>query len=331
MSLTAEFPEVPLILMSSFFDLFLFFLVEFGTPLEDARRRDCTINALYFNLDTMKMEDPTEMGLNDLKSRIVRTPTDPEVTLSEDPLRVLRLIRFASSLDFALDDSICSAFRNKVLLDALKLKVSRERIRIEMDKMMALEKRKCENAVSRILEVDGLMNIVLFDEHQWRTYEALQTPALSARYAFYFVQNGFFGPVDPLMKRLKWPAKRTQTVKNMLRALTRLRQIKDKPKREILLWAGEFEFVYDRVLEMERFFDAAHVDSCTEHLERENVCKRLSTGPLLRGDEIETLANVKNREIGSALRRLREWQMTAPLENLDREHAIQFIATQKSS
>ena len=71
--------------------------VEFGTPEEDAYRRDFTVNSLFYNLQSRKVEDWTNKGVNDMKLKIIRTPLDPNITFRDDPLR---LVRPASIYDF---------------------------------------------------------------------------------------------------------------------------------------------------------------------------------------------------------------------------------------
>lgn len=73
----------------------------FGTPLEDAERRDLTINSLFYNLRTRLIEDQTGKGLADLgfvpgQPRKIRTPLEPVKTFHDDPLRVVRAVRFAA-------------------------------------------------------------------------------------------------------------------------------------------------------------------------------------------------------------------------------------------
>lgn len=70
-------------------------VIEIGSPEEDALRRDLTINALFYNINEQKVEDFTGKGLEDLQNGIIRTPLDPLQTFLDDPLRVLRTIRFA--------------------------------------------------------------------------------------------------------------------------------------------------------------------------------------------------------------------------------------------
>ncbi|KDO20956.1 hypothetical protein SPRG_14048 [Saprolegnia parasitica CBS 223.65] len=108
-----------------------------ATPTEDALRRDITINALFFNLSTMTIEDCTGQGLADLAAKRVRTPLPPLETFLDDPLRVLRAIRFACHYNFTLDDALLDAAKDKRVQDALAHKVSRERIGIEVRKMLA--------------------------------------------------------------------------------------------------------------------------------------------------------------------------------------------------
>ncbi|KAL0950683.1 hypothetical protein HGRIS_007462 [Hohenbuehelia grisea] len=110
--------------------------VAFGTPLQDALRRDITINALFYNIHTRTVEDFTEKGLDDLRSGIVRTPLAPTETFHDDPLRVVRCIRFASRFGFDMVPELEAAARDPITHEALKSKVSRERIGEEITKMM---------------------------------------------------------------------------------------------------------------------------------------------------------------------------------------------------
>ncbi|KFY88970.1 hypothetical protein V500_06019 [Pseudogymnoascus sp. VKM F-4518 (FW-2643)] len=110
--------------------------MEFGTAREDALRRDATINALFYNIHTDEVEDFAG-GLADLDARLIRTPLEPHQTFVDDPLRVLRLIRFASRLNFRIDADSELSMGDPAILDALKLKISRERIGVEIEKMLS--------------------------------------------------------------------------------------------------------------------------------------------------------------------------------------------------
>lgn len=110
--------------------------MEFGTAEEDALRRDATINALFYNLNEAKLEDLTKRGLDDMKQQIIRTPLEPYQTFKDDPLRVLRLIRFASRLGYTIEKETEAAMQNEDISAALKLKISKERVLAELDKML---------------------------------------------------------------------------------------------------------------------------------------------------------------------------------------------------
>src|SRR5688572_14855396 len=82
----------------------------FGTPEEDAFRRDFTINALFYDIATFSIIDYVS-GMDDLRSGIVRSIGDPEVRFREDPVRMLRAIALAARLDFRVDPPILDAIR----------------------------------------------------------------------------------------------------------------------------------------------------------------------------------------------------------------------------
>ena len=110
--------------------------IEFGTPEEDAMRRDATVNAMFYNLNTQVIEDFTNRGFEDMAAKIIRTPLEPYQTFKDDPLRVLRLIRFASRLNYTIDPDTQNAMSNDEIGEVLKVKISRERVGIELEKML---------------------------------------------------------------------------------------------------------------------------------------------------------------------------------------------------
>ncbi|KAK2765223.1 hypothetical protein FQN54_008922 [Arachnomyces sp. PD_36] len=109
---------------------------EFGTPEEDALLRDATINALFYNLDKDEVEDFTGKGFYDMAAGIMRTPLDPYQTFMDDPLRVLRMIRFASKLGYTIDDATEKSMRDERVHTALNTKINRQRIGSEAIKLM---------------------------------------------------------------------------------------------------------------------------------------------------------------------------------------------------
>lgn len=127
--------------------------MEFGTPEEDALRRDATINALFYNLATQSIEDFTGRGIIDMQNRIMRTPLAPYQTFKDDPLRVLRLIRFASRLEFEIDQEALEAMKENGVHEALLKKISRERVGVEIGKMF---KGPHPNRASVLIYENGL-------------------------------------------------------------------------------------------------------------------------------------------------------------------------------
>jgi poly(A) polymerase len=111
--------------------------VTFGDDIEvDLSRRDFTVNALALRLPEMALVDPFG-GLDDLVAGRLRTPLDPEVSFSDDPLRMLRAARFAARFGLRPDEALVDAVRTGHGRLAI---VSAERVRDELDKIMVLEK-----------------------------------------------------------------------------------------------------------------------------------------------------------------------------------------------
>jgi len=94
-------------------------VIQIGTPLQDAMRRDLTINAMFYNINSQKIEDHTEKGLFDLKEGICRTPLEPLQTFLDDPLRTIRTIRFANRFEFKIDPKILHAAKDPQVKDCM--------------------------------------------------------------------------------------------------------------------------------------------------------------------------------------------------------------------
>jgi poly(A) polymerase len=130
-------------------------IVEDGTLEDDQNRRDFTINAMALQLnksDFGKLIDPFN-GMDDLEDLIIRTPLDPDITFSDDPLRMMRAIRFSTQLGFDIyDETLMSIAKNK---ERIKI-ISAERIIDELNKIMMAPK---PSIGFKLLEETGLLNI----------------------------------------------------------------------------------------------------------------------------------------------------------------------------
>ncbi len=132
-------------------------IVEDGTLEDDQNRRDFTINAMAICLNSSRfgeLVDPFN-GLADLEDGIIATPLDPEVTFSDDPLRMMRCIRFATQLNFLIEERTFEALEH--MAGRIKI-VSGERIEVELNKIMmsAVPSRGFVD-----LQRCGLLNIIL--------------------------------------------------------------------------------------------------------------------------------------------------------------------------
>lgn len=132
-------------------------LVQNGSLEDDQNRRDFTINALAFSLNKNnygELLDPFG-GLQDLENKIIKTPLDADITYSDDPLRMMRAIRFASQLNFEIEEnSLNSITRNKERINI----ISGERIVEELNKILLSEK---PSVGFLLLYKVGLLDIIL--------------------------------------------------------------------------------------------------------------------------------------------------------------------------
>ena len=132
-------------------------VVENGTLEDDQRRRDFTVNALAVCLNNDRLGELIDPfgGIRDLDAGILRTPLDPDITFSDDPLRMMRAVRFAAQLGFRIaDDTFEAIGRNAKRIEI----VSAERITTELNKIMA---SRNPSLGLKLMQKSGLMQLVM--------------------------------------------------------------------------------------------------------------------------------------------------------------------------
>ncbi|MCF6295545.1 MAG: CCA tRNA nucleotidyltransferase [Flavobacteriaceae bacterium] len=132
-------------------------VVENGTLQDDQNRRDFTINALALDLSEENFGDLLDPfdGLKDLKNKIIRTPLNPDITYSDDPLRMMRAIRFATQLNFTIEEKSLKAItKNSHRIEI----ITKERIVVEINKIL---ESKIPSVGFLLLEQTGLLDYIL--------------------------------------------------------------------------------------------------------------------------------------------------------------------------
>ena len=142
-------------------------IVENGTLEDDQKRRDFTINALAICLNNDRfgeMIDPFN-GIEDLKNKIIRTPLDPHITFSDDPLRMMRAIRFSTQLSFTIEAKTLEAITTNK--DRINI-VSKERVIEELNKIILSDR---PSKGFKLLDKTGLLELIFPELHQMKGRE----------------------------------------------------------------------------------------------------------------------------------------------------------------
>ena len=128
----------------------------FGTIEDDAMRRDLTINSLYYNISTSEIHDYCGFGLSDLKNHIIRTPSNPNTIFSDDPLRILRTIRFATRFNWGVEED---TWMGMIQSAQRILSVAQERVTDEINKILVTDKPSV--GIRRMLNCNKLLEYVM--------------------------------------------------------------------------------------------------------------------------------------------------------------------------
>jgi poly(A) polymerase len=130
-------------------------IVTSGDLDSEVKRRDLTINSLLKNISTGEIIDMTGKGIHDIENGIIRTPLNPDITFKDDPLRMLRAIRFACKYGFKFETEVIKGIKKNA--ERIKI-ISSERIKDELNKI--LESPRPDKGI-RLLKITGLMSHVI--------------------------------------------------------------------------------------------------------------------------------------------------------------------------
>ena len=294
--------------------------VSFGTLKQDVERRDFTTNSLLKNLTSGEILDLTGMGRDDIKKGIVRTPLDPDVIFADDPLRILRAVRFTIKYNWTLPLWMIRAMsKNAHLLNTPK--ISAERIRDELNKMLVTGNPDKAIRLMQITginkyvapELDTLVGLKQNKYHKWdankHTLEVLKgtPPDLKTRLAALFHDIGkgttktvvdneihFYEHEDvgaeiasDIMKRLKYPndviAPVTAAIKNHMRLKGSGMEgevISDKSLRKLQVDLGDH---LEMTLDLMHADNMSHADGFSMPKQIPNIRDRLKTVGVVKG------------------------------------------------
>lgn len=286
--------------------------VFYGNLKTDVERRDSTINSLLKNVSTGEILDLTGRGKMDLRMGILRTPVDPDITFSDDPLRMMRFIRQATKYNWEIDGkSLEGIKRNAYRIDI----VSKERIRDELNKILTtanpdrgIDFLKTTGLLKYILpELEKSVNMTQNSHHKkdvfGHTLDVLKNtqPDLVQRLMGLFHDIGktitktveptgihFYGHeeasekiTDEVMRRLKYPTDLINAVKIGVRNHMRLKQagdtavnLSDKALRKFKLEIGDH---LENVLNLIHADNISHSDSSSMPNQIFNIRKRLES------------------------------------------------------
>ncbi len=311
--------------------------VDFSTPEEDAQRRDFTINGMFYDPIAEQVQDYVG-GEADLAAGIVRAIGKPADRMSEDKLRLLRAVRFAATMDFALDPKTAEA----VQLQAHEIRiVSAERIAQELQKMLVDPHRRRAMDLARELgllaeivpELAPVISSTTAAETspEWaatlRRLQLLNEPVFELAAAALLLALPNSGPAaTAICKRLRMSNDETETIGWLLEHVADVHASKMQSLaqlKRLLAHANALNVVeLARVDAMARDGDLSCVMHCEEML-RQTPHERLDPPPLVTGDDLIALGLEPGRFFGQILDAVRDEQLNEQITTKD--EAMAFV------
>lgn len=303
--------------------------VSFSSPEEDAKRRDFTINGLYYDPIEDRVVDYVG-GVEDIKRRLVRAIGDPRQRFEEDKLRMLRAIRFVAELEFDLDVVTYDAIQE---MAPQIMQVSRERILMELERLLTAPGRM-EGV--RLLRESGLWHVILPEmdpgndaaEQQWKAnleiLDKLKKPNFPL--AFTALARGLIEParVTSLCRRLRMANHQSDKIRWLLENEKSLDGAETKRWSEVqpILVSPHVEDLLKLVearLEVEHR-PSESVTWCRERLRWPR--EQLDPPPLIRGDDLLATGMVQGPMYREILEQVRKAQLDGIVTN--REEALKW-------
>ena len=305
-------------------------IVKLATAPEDATRRDLTINALFYNINTGKIEDYIG-GVRDIHCGIIRTPLDARKTFNDDPLRILRALRFLSRFQFTLDESIKIAIQQPDLQQKLGTTISKERIGQEIDGFF---KGKSEPLLAfREILTNGLWNIIFGGEGDWGIRSMSLMEKLVDKSKVTILATLTF-PLSELDKGKTFSKKEKNNLQKFYLEYLRLPRdllsqsadihkcvfdIKDKLSRDPKSWKrSEIAFIirdvgeyFNNVIEVGKTLDPILFNSVQCYVKTQQLEKSYEM-PYFPGSLVSAEFCVKFKQLGDLLNILLAWQFDNP-------------------
>ena len=312
-------------------------IITVGTPEQDAKRRDVTVNAIFFNIITSKVEDFCD-GIKDLAEKTLRTCLPSKQSFLDDPLRILRVFRFGSRFGFKLADDIIESARNAK--SEYEEKITAERANVDITK--ALEGPNPAQYVRWISE-SGLFQTVFDPQKMWKINEeevvqrlsislkgckedrlivslaAIFQPLLNEEKVKDTVRkNNMITALEfAILREMKYQIEIAAAVLKLLKGNEIVKSLISQPLTRLQvghfvmetgpLWPLVQHALYDQ---REIIF---FIKDLKQYIIQENLGEAYSIRPLMRGNELAKLHGQKpGPGMANLIRQLIDWQLENP-------------------